>query len=103
MSHLTSIPWHGYATDPRRVEITVASTLVFTDITSAQLRIHGQTAVALTPQTATGGYKLVANTVTLPATPNVYSWSAEVTDTAGNTPIRVAEGSLRVDARTTVA
>lgn len=103
MTHLAETQWHGYVTEDRRVELTITSDLAFTDIASAQLRIKDQAAVTLTPQTAAGGYRLVANIVTLPATAGYYAWSAEVTDTAGNTPIVVAAGNLRVNARVPVA
>lgn len=102
MSHLTDTRWHGYATEPRRVEILVTSELSSSDITSAELRISGQDAVTLTASSAAGGYLLTADEVELPAA-GVYRWAAEVTDDEGHTPIVVAGGTLSVSPRVSVA
>jgi hypothetical protein len=102
MSHLTEARWHGYEGEPRSVEITVSSTLSSAQISAASLRIAGEPAVTLTPEAATGGYKLTADPVTLPDA-GFYRWSVEVTDDDGNTPIVVAVGTVRVDERVQVA
>jgi hypothetical protein len=102
VSHLKETAWHGYATEPRRVTLTIESALTAAQITSAELRITNQPPVALTPEDATGGYLLTADLVTLPEAANYY-WSAEVTDADGNTPIVVAIGTLHVDERVPVA
>lgn len=101
MSHLTTNRWHGYETEPRTVSIAVESALVASQIASASLRVTGMAVVTLTPAVATGGYVLEGD-LTLPAA-GLYSWTAEVEDTEGNTPVVVAQGTLRVTARTTVA
>ena len=110
MAHLTHTIWHGYETEPRRIEIPVDTrptpedppALTETDIASAELRITGQTAIVLAAETDPIGYKLTNDSVALPAT-SAYAWSAEVFDTAGNGPIVVAEGTLRVSARVQLA
>ena len=102
MSHLTQHHWHGYETEPRRVELTIASDLAAGNITAAELRIAGQPAVELTPGVDVDGYTLIADPVVLPDRAGVYRWAAEVTDDQGNTPVVVAVGSLRVDDRVDV-
>ncbi len=102
MSHLTLTRWHGYATEPRDVVLTITSELSASQIASAVLRITDQVEVTLTPAVGTNGYLLEGDLV-LPSAPGFYEWTAEVEDTDGNTPVVVAQGQLRVKPRTTVA
>ena len=101
MTHLTDTPWDGYETEPRTVEIVVASSLSAGQIDSAQLRIDDQAAIDLTASSSTGGYTLTG-TLVIPSA-GLYAWAAEVTDSDGNTPIVVAAGSLRSLSRVPVS
>lgn len=103
MSHVKSQLWHGYATEPRRVEVTITSGHDADDIESAELRVAGIDPIAMAVQSVPGGYQLVADPVVLPANAAVYPWSVEVTHNATGGPIVVAVGSLRVSARVEVA